>query len=109
MSLMLVAGLTVNGTPLLAIPPTVTTTLPVVAPVGTGATMLVSLQFAGVGAAGTPVNVIVVLPFVAPKPAPGIMAEAPTAPRGGRPPPTAVPAVAACRTPCRLLSPPQHP
>src|SRR5437660_854447 len=35
---------TVKLTPLLAIPPTVTTTLPVVAPLGTDATMLVALQ-----------------------------------------------------------------
>ena len=35
---------TVKATPLLATPPTVTTTFPVVAPVGTGATMLVALQ-----------------------------------------------------------------
>ena len=35
-------GTTVNATPLLATPPTVTTTLPVVVPLGTGATMLVA-------------------------------------------------------------------
>src|SRR5438105_15028743 len=35
---------TVLFTPLLATPPTVTTTLPVVAPLGTDATMLVALQ-----------------------------------------------------------------
>src|SRR5437660_7139804 len=35
---------TVKFTPLLATPPTVTTTLPVVAPLGTDATMLVALQ-----------------------------------------------------------------
>ena len=51
---------TVNCTPLLAIALAVTTTLPVVAPVGTGATILVSLQV--VGAAATPLNVIVLLP-----------------------------------------------
>jgi hypothetical protein len=38
---MLGATVTVKLTPLLARPPTVTTTLPVVAPVGTAATMLV--------------------------------------------------------------------
>jgi len=37
-------GSTVNITPLLATPLSVTTTLPVVAPVGTSATMLVALQ-----------------------------------------------------------------
>jgi hypothetical protein len=41
-------GVTVNGRPLLATPPTVTTTFPVVAPTGTGTSMLVSLQFVGV-------------------------------------------------------------
>ena len=39
---------TVKTTPLLATPPTVTTTLPVVAPVGTATTMLVALQLEGV-------------------------------------------------------------
>ncbi len=38
---------TVNGTPLLKAPFTDTTTLPVVAPNGTGAVMLVSLQLEG--------------------------------------------------------------
>ena len=42
--------LTVKLTPLLANPPTVTTTFPLVAPAGTGATMLVALQFVGVAA-----------------------------------------------------------
>ena len=41
---------TVKLTPLLATPPTVTTTFPVVAPAGTGATMLVALQLVGVAA-----------------------------------------------------------
>jgi len=51
-AVMLAGGpVTVKSTPLLATPPTVTTTLPVVAPVGTGSVMLVLLQF-------------VVLPFV---------------------------------------------
>src|SRR6266568_1833359 len=47
---MLGAVVTVKATPLLPTPPTVTTTLPVVAPVGTGATMLVTLQLVGVAA-----------------------------------------------------------
>src|SRR6266436_3220149 len=42
--------LTVKFTPLLATPPTVTTTLPVVAPVVTGTAMLVALQLVGVAA-----------------------------------------------------------
>jgi len=39
---------TVKLTPLLATPSTLMTTFPVVAPAGTGATMLVSLQLVGV-------------------------------------------------------------
>jgi len=42
---MLGAGVTVKSTPLLGTPPTDTSTFPVVAPVGAGAVMLVSLQF----------------------------------------------------------------
>lgn len=38
---------TVNNTPLLACPPTVTTMFPVVAPPGTGATIVVALQLVG--------------------------------------------------------------
>lgn len=56
---------TVNGIPLLATPPTVTTTFPEVAPIGTGTTMLVALQLVGV--AGVPLNVTVLVPCVAPK------------------------------------------
>src|SRR5213594_1457796 len=47
--------MTVNGTPLLAASPTVTTTGPVVAPAGTGAVMLVAAQAVVVAAA--PLNV----------------------------------------------------
>ena len=53
-------GTTVNATTLLDTPPTVTTTLPVVAPLGTGTTMLVLLQL--VGTAGVPLKVIVLVP-----------------------------------------------
>ena len=53
-------GLTVNVTPLLACPLTVTTTAPVVAPEGTGALMLVALQLVGVAA--VPLNVTVLVP-----------------------------------------------
>jgi hypothetical protein len=52
-------GLTVNVTPLLATPPTVTTTFPVVVPVGTGAVMLVALQAVGVAVVPLKVNVLV--------------------------------------------------
>ena len=51
---------TVKVTPLLATPPTVTTTLPVVAPLGTGAAMLEALQL--VGAVAMPLNVTVLEP-----------------------------------------------
>jgi len=46
---------TENATPLLAKPPTVTTTFPVVEPFGTGTTMLVAVQVLGVAA--TPLKV----------------------------------------------------
>lgn len=72
---------TVNEMPLLATPPTVTKTLPLVAPVGTGATMLVALQLAGVAA--VPLKVTVLEPWVAPKFTPVIVTEAPTAPEVG--------------------------
>src|SRR3989454_627567 len=79
---MLGAGtVTVKLTPLLATPPTVTTTFPVVAPAGTGTTMLVALQL--VGAAAIPLNVTVLVPCVAPKFAPAIVTEVPTNPDVG--------------------------
>jgi len=76
-----VEPLTVNDTPLLVTPPTVTTTLPVVAPVGTGATMLVALQLVGV--AVVPLNVTVLGPCDALKFVPAIVTEVPTAPEVG--------------------------
>ena len=51
---------TVKLTPLLATPPTVTTTFPLVAPAGTGTAMLVALQLVGVAA--TPLNFTVLVP-----------------------------------------------
>jgi hypothetical protein len=62
----------------LAIPPTVTATLPVVAPGGTGAVMLVALQF--VGAATVPLKVTVLVPCIAPKFIPVIVMDVPTLP-----------------------------
>jgi len=50
---------TVKLTPLLATPPTVMTTLPVVAPVGTGTAMLVAPQLVGVAAVPLKVTVLV--------------------------------------------------
>jgi len=79
---MLGAGtVTVKLVPLLATPPTVTTTFPVVAPAGTGATMLVALQLVGV--AVVPLNLTVLVPCVAPKFAPVIVTDAPTNPEAG--------------------------
>src|SRR5205814_4854566 len=79
---MLGAGtVTVKLTPLLATPPTVTTTFPVAAPLGTGATILVALQLVGVAA--VPLNVTVLVPCVAPKFAPVIVTDAPTNPDVG--------------------------
>jgi hypothetical protein len=72
---------TVKFTPLLATPPTVTTTLPVVAPAGTGATMLVALQLVGVAA--VPLNFTVLVPCVAPKFVPAIVTDVPTNPDAG--------------------------
>lgn len=57
--------MTVKVTPLLATPPTVTTTFPVLAPVGTGAVILVALQLVAVAAA--PLNARMLLPCMAPK------------------------------------------
>jgi hypothetical protein len=72
---------TVKLTPLLATPPTVTTTFPVVAPAGTCATMLPALQLVAV--AVTPLNFTVLVPCVAPKFAPLIVTDAPTKPDAG--------------------------
>jgi hypothetical protein len=75
------ADVTVKLTPLLATPPTVTTTFPVVAPVGTVTTMLVAPQLVGV--ATVPLNVTVLVPCVAPKFAPAIVTDAPASPEVG--------------------------
>ena len=69
---------TVKFTPLLANPPTVTTTLPVVAPLGTGVIMVVAFQL--VGDAVVPLNVTVLLPWLVPKLVPVIVITVPTAP-----------------------------
>ena len=70
-----------KATPLLAIPPTVTTTLPVVAPTGTGTAILVELQLVGV--AVVPLTVTVLVPWDAPKFAPAIVTGVPTGPDAG--------------------------
>ena len=74
-------AVTVKLTPLLAAPPTVTTTLPVVAPAGTGTTMLVTVQLVGVAA--IPLNFTVLVPCVVPKFAPVIVTEVPRTPDVG--------------------------
>src|SRR5580765_471903 len=71
-------GFTVKLRPLLASPPTVTTTLPVVAPAGTGTTMLVAVQLVGV--AVVPLNLTVLVPCVAPKVVPAIVTAVPAGP-----------------------------
>src|SRR5258705_394241 len=76
--LIVAVGTTVNVTPLLATPPTVTDTFPVVAPLGTGTVMLVADHAAGV--AVTPLNVTVLVPCGDPKLVPVIVTVAPTAP-----------------------------
>src|SRR4029077_5324254 len=78
---MVAVGTTVNGTPLLATPPTVTATFPVVAPAGTGTVMLVADH--AVGVAGTPLNDTVLPPWAAPKFVPVIVTTALTAPLVG--------------------------
>jgi uncharacterized protein YjeT (DUF2065 family) len=72
---------TVKVIPLEARPPTVTTTMPVVAAVGTGTLMLVAVQL--VGAAAVPLNVTVLVPCVVPKFAPAIVTALPTTPEVG--------------------------
>jgi hypothetical protein len=66
-------GVTVKFTPLLAMPLTVTTTLPVVAPLGTGTVMLLSPQPVGVPA--VPLNITVLVPCVTPKLVPVIVTD----------------------------------
>jgi hypothetical protein len=75
------AGTMVKLTLLLAVPDTVTTTFPVVAPDGTKTSTVSVLQLFGV--AVVPLNVTVLVPCVAPKPDPAIVTEAPTAPDVG--------------------------
>jgi hypothetical protein len=76
-----IAVVTVNMTPLLGSPPTLTTTLPVVAPDGAATTMLVALQLVTVAAA--PSKVTVLVPCVAPKFAPVIVTTVPAGPELG--------------------------
>src|SRR5258707_2146121 len=61
---------------LLAKPEAMTITLPVVAPAGTGRTILVALQLVGVPA--VPLNVTVLMPWEAPKLFPVMVTDVPT-------------------------------
>ena len=72
---------TVKVTPLLACPPTVTTTGPVAAVAGTGTVIEASLQLLGV--AVTPLKVTVLAPLVAPKFTPLIATDVSTSPDVG--------------------------
>lgn len=74
-------GVTVNTPPLVVRPPTVTTIFPVVAPLGTGTTILVALQLVGVALAALKVTVLV--PCDAPKLVPVMVTEVPTGPEVG--------------------------
>jgi hypothetical protein len=73
---------TVKAAPLLATPLTVTTTLPLVAPAGTTAEILVALQLE-MELAAAPLNVTVLLPCVDPNPDPEITTGAPVDPELG--------------------------
>jgi hypothetical protein len=80
--LVMVGGaITVKATPELLTPETVTTTLPVVAPLGTVVLILVSLQMVGV--AVVPLNLSVLLPCDTPKFDPEMVIESPTIPEFG--------------------------
>jgi hypothetical protein len=78
---MLGGRMTVKLEPLLATPPTVTMTLPVVAPAGTGTVRLVALHAVGVPA--VPFNMTVLVPWLAPKFAPAMITEVPMTPEVG--------------------------
>ena len=74
-------GVTVKGTALLAMLFTVATTLPVVAPAGTGRTMLVALHEEGVPV--VPLNFTVLVPCEAPKFEPLMVTGVPITPEVG--------------------------
>jgi hypothetical protein len=77
----IVIGATVNAAPALGTPFTVTTTLPDVAPCGTGAAIELALQLVGVAA--VPLNVTVLDPWLAPKFEPVMTTGAPRAAEDG--------------------------
>src|SRR5215469_208127 len=71
-------GVTVKSMPLLATPPTVTTTFPVVAPEGTVTLIMFAIQLVTVN--GAPFKVAVLVPWLDPKFEPLIVKPAPTGP-----------------------------
>jgi hypothetical protein len=77
-----IGKVTVNGTALLARPPTVTTTLPVVAPTGATATIDVEDQLV-IEVAVIPLKVTVLAPCVDPKFVPVMVTVVPTIPDVG--------------------------
>src|SRR5207249_10423836 len=95
---------TVKLAPLLATPPTVTTTFPVVRSLGTGATMLVAAQLVGVAA--VPLNLIVLVPCVAPKFVPAIVTDVPMIPDVGFRPVTLGPGLVTVKLTPLLATPP---
>src|SRR5438309_2191725 len=78
---LLMAGVTVKLTPLVLTPLACTTTLPVIAPDGTGVMILVAPQLVGV--AVVPLNVTVLDPCVVPKFAPEMVTDVLTGPEFG--------------------------
>jgi len=78
---LVMAGVRVKGEPRLATPATVTTMLPVVAPLGTGAMTRLWFQLEGVIA--TPLRVTVLEPWDVPKPPPLIVTLVPMGPDVG--------------------------
>src|SRR5580704_1582815 len=74
-------GSTVKAVPALGAPFTVTTTLPVVAPTGTETAIDIALQ--AVDVAAVPLNITVLVAWVAPKFAPVMVTGAPTAADAG--------------------------
>src|SRR5258708_2749852 len=73
--------MTEKRTPLLSAPATWTTTFPLVAPLGTGTTMLVELQVRGV--AVVPLNLTLLPPWVEPKFTPVIVTSVSMSPDVG--------------------------
>lgn len=75
-------GVTVKFTPLLAKPPTITTTFPVVAPLGTFNTIVASLQLLA-NVIWAPLKETVLFTWPGPKPLPVIVIDVPTVPDVG--------------------------